>query len=103
MYSSNTFKSKVAAKKIAKILLENKLIACAQISTIESVYSWQQQIIDEKEFLLSLKTKVSLYKKIEKLIIQNHSYQIPQTIMIPIENGSKAYFDWAESVIGFKS
>jgi len=92
-----TFKKISEAKKMAKILLENKLVACAQISTIESLYSWKVEIVNEKEFLLSVKTRVELYKKIEKVILQNHSYELPQIIAVPILDGSKLYFDWVES------
>jgi periplasmic divalent cation tolerance protein len=92
-----TFKKISDAKKMAKTLLENKLVACAQISTIESLYSWQEKIVSEKEFLLSLKTKAELYRKVEEVILQNHSYELPQIITIPIWDGSKLYFDWLES------
>ena len=92
-----TFKKISEAKKMAKILLENKLIACAQISTIQSLYSWNNKIVDEKEFLLSVKTKVEFYQDIEKIIAQNHSYNLPQIIMTPISKGSKLYLDWIES------
>ena len=80
-------------------MLKNKLIACAQISTIESLYSWQDQIVEEKEFLLSLKTKINFYKNVENNIAQNHSYKVPQIISIPIENDTQSYFDWIESCL----
>ena len=92
-----TFKKISEAKKMAKILLKNKLIACAQISTIESLYSWNGKAVNEKEFLLSLKTKIGFYGDIEKIIINNHSYDLPQIVMMPISNGSKLYFEWLES------
>ncbi len=92
-----TFKSRVEAQKISKILFENKLIACAQISTIESLYLWQKKLVDEKEFLLTLKTRINLYKKVEKVILQNHSYQVPQIIMLSIKDALKPYLDWLES------
>ncbi len=94
-----TFKKKGEAKKMAQILLENKLIACAQISTIESLYSWEGHIEEEKEFLLELKTKESLYQKIEKIISANHSYQTPQIIALSIQNISKPYAQWLDGVV----
>ncbi|MCE3255676.1 MAG: cutA [Rickettsiaceae bacterium] len=94
-----TFKNKNEAKKLAKILLQGRLVACAQISIIESLYSWEGKMVGEKEFLLSLKTKTSFYKKIEKIIIQNHSYKIPQIIAVPVSKISKAYLDWVESCL----
>jgi periplasmic divalent cation tolerance protein len=89
-----TCKTKDEAKNIARILLDQKLAACAQISIIESLYCQNGKIIEEKEFLLSLKVKSSLYKNIEKLIITNHSYKTPQIIKIPVEDGFMNYLNW---------
>jgi periplasmic divalent cation tolerance protein len=94
-----TFKTKKSAEKMAEILLRKKLVACAQISRIESFYNWEDKILGEKEFLLTAKTKTSFYKKVEKKILENHPYQTPQIISVPILSGSKAYFDWLEDCL----
>ena len=94
-----TFKKKSEAKNILQILFENKLIACAQISTVESIYVWNNNLENEKEFLLSMKTKIGHYNKIERIIIQNHSYYTPQIIMVPIIGGLQKYFNWIESCL----
>lgn len=92
-----TCKSKAEAKKIVKILLSKKLIACAQISMIESLYCWNNQMVDKKEFLLSLKSEATVYKKIEKLILENHSYKVPQIIQIAIKGGFEDYLQWLKN------
>jgi periplasmic divalent cation tolerance protein len=51
-------------------------------------------MVDEKEFLLELKTTENLYKEAEKMILKNHPYDLPQIIVLPIKNGLKSYFDW---------
>lgn len=84
------------AKKLAKILLTKKLAACVQFAKIESCFNWQNKISNEKEILVSIKTKANFYKKIEKEILANHSYKIPQIIAIKIERGFFGYFDWIE-------
>jgi periplasmic divalent cation tolerance protein len=89
-----TFGKKSDAKKLAKILLEGKLTACAQISMIESFYFWKEKLTNNKEFLLELKTTEDLYKEIEKIILENHPYDLPQIIFLPIKNGFKSYFNW---------
>ena len=82
------------AKNLAKILLTKKLAACVQFSKIESLYQWQNKIVAEKEILVVIKTKANLYQKIEKEILQNHPYKIPQIIWFKVDGGFKAYFDW---------
>lgn len=79
------------AKKIAKVLLEIKLAACVHMKEIDSFYMWQGEFYEEKEYLLSIKTKKDNFKKIESKIKELHSYDVPEIISIHIDNASKNY------------
>lgn len=92
-----TFKTLSLAKKIAKILIENKLVACAQISRIESFFIYEDEFKSEKEILLTLKTKKSLYPKIKKAIIKEHEYKTPQIISQKIDDGLDSFLKWIDS------
>lgn len=85
------------AKKLAKILLQEKLAACVQLEAIESFYSWEKKIVNSAEISLSIKTKKSRYKKIEKIILQNHDYKIPQILAIDINQGLEGYLHWIDT------
>lgn len=83
------------AQKMAKILVKEKLAACINISApIQSVYSWKNKICSEKEYLLFIKAKKSLYKRIEKRILELHFYEVPEIIALPIVQGSSSYLEW---------
>lgn len=82
------------AKKISKVLLEKRLISCAQTSEITSSYWWNNRIENEKEYLITMKTKTSLYSEIEELIIKNHPYEVPEIVMTEISDGYYAYLNW---------
>lgn len=83
------------AQKMAKILVKEKLAACVNISApIQSVYSWKNKICSEKEYLLLIKTKKILFKAVKDKILKLHSYQVPEIIALPIEEGYAAYLDW---------
>ena len=94
-----TCKSKKEAKNLTGILLAEKLIACAQINAILSLYNWENKIQEEKEFLISFKAKSYDYKKIEKVITKNHSYKIPQIVKIDLSDGLDDYFSWIEGSV----
>jgi len=79
------------AKKIAKILLDEKLAACIQISDVQSLYIWKDKLCNDNEKLLSIKTKKKNFKKIQRKIKENHSYDLPEIILIDIEDASKEY------------
>jgi len=93
-----TTNSKENANAITKALLEKKLAACIQIQPIESHYVWKGEIQQDQEFLLLIKSKATLYKKIENCILQQHAYETPEIIQVPIEKGSNPYLNWITQV-----
>ena len=94
-----TTKDEKEARKIADILLEKRLIACANIiPKIESIYWWEGKLEQHGESLLIAKTKATLAEKIIKEVKANHSYSIPSINFLPILKGNKDYFKWIEEV-----
>jgi periplasmic divalent cation tolerance protein len=86
------------AEKIGRALVEEKLVACANIiSPIRSIYRWQGKICDDKEALIILKTKKKLFKQIEKRVKALHSYEVPEVISMPIIEGSNKYLSWLKN------
>ena len=86
-----TYSNKKEARKIAKTLIESKLAACIQMSKIESFYMWEDEFSNDKEILLSIKTKKENFKKIKSKIKELHSYDVPEIIGVGIKNVSKDY------------
>ena len=83
------------AKKIGRVLVEEKLVACSNIiSPIRSIYSWQGKICEDKEALMIMKTKKKLFKKIVERVEILHSYDVPEIIAMPILEGSSKYLSW---------
>jgi len=88
------------AKKMVDSLLNDQMIACAQlVPKIESFYRWQGQIETSKEILLLLKTKATQFEAIEQRIKSLHSYKTPEIIAVPIVNGSNEYLNWINEQI----
>lgn len=97
----NSPKGKKLAKNLAAILLQKKLAACINFFPVESMYFWQKKLQNDREILVVIKTKNSLYGEVEKIIKKHHIYEIPQIISSEINQGSKPYFSWIESNIKF--
>ena len=90
-----TTEKKDDAEKIAKALVEKRLAGCIQIvGPIASTYWWKGNVETAGEWLCLIKSKKSLYKKLEKAIEEIHPYETPEIIAMPIVAGSKGYLEW---------
>jgi len=93
-----TTPSKNEAEKIAKTLLEERLIACANIiGPVQSLFWWQGKIDEAQEHLILMKTRKDLFSKLSEKVKALHSYQVPEIIAMPIVEGFKPYLEWLES------
>jgi periplasmic divalent cation tolerance protein len=93
-----TYSDDAVGKKIIDSLLEQKIAACIQVQEVNSYFFWKGEVNKEKEHLLLIKTKHSLYDKVERCIKENHSYEVPEIIELPIINGSQSYCKWIDEV-----
>src|ERR1035437_3190161 len=84
------------ARKIAKALVERKLVACAQISEIQSFYSWKGEVQNDQEFRILLKTTDARYKAVEAAVRALHSYELPAIFAVAIEHAYEPYAAWIE-------
>jgi periplasmic divalent cation tolerance protein len=87
-------------KKIARVLVENKLAACVNIiQNIQSIYSWKGNIVEDNEHLLIIKTKESKGELIIQRVKELHSYSEPECIGLKIKKGSETYLKWISEVV----
>lgn len=86
-----TCSSNEEAKKIAEVLIGEKLAACIQLSQIESLYTWHEKFCCDNETLMSIKTRKENFEKVKSKIKELHSYDVPEIIQIDITNASKKY------------
>jgi periplasmic divalent cation tolerance protein len=98
--SLTTTGSREEAQRIAETLVSRRLAACVQIAGISSTYRWKGKVTSEPEHLLLIKTASRLYKDIESAIQELHSYEIPEIVQLPIEQGLGRYLAWIEESTG---
>ncbi len=95
-----TAKDAREAEKIANGLLQDKLIACANIiNGVKSLFWWQGKIDESPEALIVIKTTKSLFKKAAAKVKQLHSYETPEIIALPIVDGSADYLKWIKDSV----
>ncbi len=83
------------ARRLARLALEARLVACANLlPQVESHYWWQGKLECSPEVMLLFKTTRRQIRALEQLILGNHPYDTPEFVTVPLAGGSGRYLDW---------
>ena len=93
-----TESSKTNALRIAKLLLQKKLAACVSIKQIFSIYAWDDDIEETKEFEITIKSKPEFRDNLIDCLYEISTYDVPQIIYKKYESEMK-YYDWIDKSI----
>jgi len=91
---STTVDKEALAQELADSIVESRLAACVQCTSIRSIYRWKGAIERADEYLLLAKTRASLTGELTALIEKVHSYELPEITVTPIIGGSEKYLKW---------
>ena len=93
-----TESSKANALRMAKLLIQNKLAACVSIKQIFSIYEWDDDIEETKEFEITIKSKPEFKDNLVDFLSETSTYDIPQIIYKKFNSDIK-YYDWLNKTI----
>ncbi len=83
------------AKRIARILVEEKLAACVSLMpAVQSIYRWEGKVEEAIEISLMIKTKRSSFASLSDQIKAIHPYDVPELVALPVIDGLPAYLNW---------
>ncbi len=88
------------AEDIARRVIEEQLAACVNITPVRSVYRWDGEVLCDEEELLICKTTAEGSRDLIQRIEAIHSYEVPEVLAIPVQEGSLPYLDWVRSEVG---
>lgn len=91
--------SKEEADTIAKTLLEHRLIACANIFPVSSVYIWKETVEESQEHSALMKTEKRKVTAVIEEVKRLHSYEVPDIVEIPLGEGFEPFFQWISEVV----
>ena len=93
-----TESSKTNALRVAKLLMQNKLAACVSIKQIFSIYKWNNDIEETKEFEITIKSKPEFKENLINFLHKISTYDVPQIIYKEYHSEMK-YFEWLNLTI----
>ncbi|MBV8096825.1 MAG: divalent-cation tolerance protein CutA [Acetobacteraceae bacterium] len=84
------------ARRIGRVLVEERLAACVNFRGHESIYRWHGAIESASEWGLLAKTTRACWPALEMRVRALHSYSLPCIIAWPLAEGLPPYLDWIE-------
>lgn len=88
------------ATRLARIIVEEKLCACANlIPTMQSIYMWKGNMEESSEVLMIIKTQEARLEELEKRLRELHPYEVFEFIALPVSSGHAQYLNWVTETI----
>ena len=91
----STFPDRETAQKIARKLVENAVVACANIvPSVESIYFWKGKVETSAEVFAIFKMTAARYSEFESRLRKLHPYDVPEIVRLNIAGGNPDYLRW---------
>jgi periplasmic divalent cation tolerance protein len=95
-----TFGGEAEARRVARMVVEEALAACANIlAPCHSIYRWQGRIEEAGEIPVVFKTSAASASRLIERIAELHSYDVPAAVVWPIAQSHRAYADWVAAEV----
>ena len=97
----STCASEAEAETLARALVESHAAACVNVlPAIRSFYRWQGKLESSAECLLVIKSSRARFPDVRAVIEHTHSYEVPEIIALPVDDGARPYLVWMDENLG---
>jgi periplasmic divalent cation tolerance protein len=94
-----TFANEADAARVARALVEERLIACASLLPARSIYRWQDAIEDAAEVVVLMKTRKQDWTALLSRLHELHPYEVPECVAVRLAAGAPRYMAWLEQAL----
>lgn len=96
-----TFGSEEEAARISRAVVEERLVACANLlGPIRSIYRWQGAVEEAGEVAVLFKTTEDVADRAAARLAELHGYDVPAVVAWPVADGHQPYLDWVRENVG---
>jgi len=86
--------------RISETLVSERLVACVNAAPVRSTYRWKGEICRDREELLLMKTRESLFARVMERLREIHPYEVPEILAVPVWGGFPGYLAWVTGETG---
>jgi len=95
-----TFANEADAARVARVLVEERLIACANVLPgARSIYRWKDGVADEREVVVLMKTRKQDWAALMSRLHELHPYETPELVALRIAAGAPKYMAWLDEAL----
>ena len=96
----STFASEEDAARVARVLIEERLIACANLLPgARSLYRWEGKVADAREVVVLMKTRKQDWGALASRLHDLHPYDTPECVAVRIAAGAPKYMAWLDEAL----
>ncbi len=93
----STVEKKEDAEKIAKHLVDKRIVACVNVIKMESsYYRWKGKTQSAGEYLLIMKLSKKNFERLDREIKHIHPYAVPELVAMKVEKSASKYANWVK-------
>lgn len=88
------------AQDLAGSAVDRGLAACVQIDApVDSVYRWEGAVRSDREWRVVAKTTASGADRLVEHWATEHTYEVPEILVVPVTGGHEPYLRWIVSEV----
>ncbi|MCA9706249.1 MAG: divalent-cation tolerance protein CutA [Myxococcales bacterium] len=91
-----TCASRTEAEDLARLAVESRLAASAQVGPLRTWYRWKGEVCEAEEFLVSLFSRRQRFEALAELVREHHGYELPQVVALPLSDGTPEFLRWID-------
>ncbi|MBE9003694.1 divalent-cation tolerance protein CutA [Fortiea sp. LEGE XX443] len=86
-------------ERIARLLVEEHVVACVNMYPVQSIYSWKGKICSEAEVTLMMKVSTAGVERLKHRLCELHPYELPEFVVLDVDNQAslREYVDFVRS------
>lgn len=87
------------SERIARALVEERLVACANWFPIKSAYRWNGELCVDEEHTMLLKVAKERVEALEARLRELHPYELPEIVVLEVDaaRSLEAYVAWVRA------